>query len=225
MVRPPDQSRRPDLSFNYGDTAGPGEGMPDLCASRSEHRTTSRGAGGCGLGRLPLWEALLGPPAPTPHPIPPPPEPGSPSSDSSCESAKRPEKAQKEATVSAVPPHLAGVGPGKPPPCALREPGRNLSSPGITALTPPGRGAVGSEVTDSKGWVKGRGGTCQQVTEAPHRRLQLSRGGRVASHVLLVAEAQEPQLLHPARDRQTHWPTGPVVAALGFLCPPSCFRR
>lgn len=57
---------------------------------------------------------------------------------------------------------------------------------------------MGSEVRASKGWVKGGGGTCQQVTEAPHCRLQLGRGGRVTSHVLLVAEAQEPQLLHPA---------------------------
>lgn len=99
-----------------------------------------------------------------------------------------------------------GSGPWVFPPYALRVPGRNFLSPGNTPLTPPGRGPVGSEVSDSEGQVKGRGGTCQQVTEAPHCRLQLGRGGRVTSHVLLVAEAQEPQLLHPARG-----PTDPLT--------------
>ena len=57
----------------------------------------------------------------------------------------------------------------------------------ITTLTLEERGPVGSEIRAQKGWVKGRGGTCQQVTEAPHCRLQLGRGCRVTSHILLVA--------------------------------------
>lgn len=79
---------------------------------------------------------------------------------------------------------------------------------------------MGSEVRDPKGWVKGQGGTCQQVTEAAHCCLQLGRGGRVTSHVLLVAEAQEPQLLHPVlrtdrpTDRQRDWLQGPASCAL-----------
>lgn len=82
---------------------------------------------------------------------PPAPEPGSPSSDSSCESAKRPEKkAQKEASVS-VASHPAASGPWMSPPYALREPGRNFSSTAITTLTPQGRGQVGSKVRARKG--------------------------------------------------------------------------
>lgn len=87
-----------------------------------------------------------------------------------------------------------------------------------------GKGASG--VRAPKGLIKGLGGTCQQVTEAPHCRLQLGGGSRVTSHVLLVAEAQEPQLLHHAfeTDRPTDRQTARAVAVPCFLRPPSCFR-
>lgn len=130
------------------------------------------------------------------------PESNSPSSDSSCESEKRPREEGTEGVgerffYSAA---LGSLGSYMP-----QEPRQN-SSTATTSVDQQGKGhrVHGSE--SPKKWVKGQCGTCQQVTEAPHSRLQLGRGGWMPSHVLLVAEAQEPQLLHPAL--ATDSPTG-----------------
>lgn len=92
------------MSFNYGDTEGRGRADAGPLYESVIAQDDLTGSRGLRLGEVSPWEALLGPPGP--HPAP---EPGSPSSDSSCESAKRPEeKAQKEASVSVVPPCGSG---------------------------------------------------------------------------------------------------------------------
>lgn len=109
----------------------------------------------------------------------------------------------------------------------LRVPGRsrptpygNLEGTSQSFHYPDSAGKGASGVRVPKGLVNGQGGTCQQVTEAPHCRLQLGRGSRVTSHVLLVEEAQEPQLLHPAlgtdrpTDLQRDWLRRPASGAL-----------
>lgn len=96
------------------------------------------GAGDCDLGRSPTGRHSWALSPPNPHA----PEPGSPSSDSSCESAKRPEeKAQKEASESAVPP--CGFGSLGVP--SLRPTGawKELLEPREHSPDPSGKGTCG----------------------------------------------------------------------------------